>query len=178
MEPFRFEGPRLFPDLRPGDRGDLYFAGVFAFVLLGIANRDVHGDAVVPIHRSGLSRADGSGRPGEIDVRTPERIVEHRQLCPAHCWRIRFRVHIRPFGFGNDFFPGGFVCLLYRPIGIQEAPFRIQPYVRKAPRQGRESRGGRQAAGEASGHLSGGPHLFSMEFRARGSNTAAILSDQ
>ena len=87
---------------------------------------------------------------------------------PLHCWRIRFRVHLRPFGSEIDFLPGGWICLLYRPIGILEAPFRIQPYLRQAAGQGRESRGGRQAAGEASGHLSGGSHLLFCGISRRG----------
>ena len=67
---------------------------------------------------------------------------------------------------------------LHRPVGILEAAFRIQPCLRQAAGQGHESRGGRQAAGETSGHLSGGSHLLSVEFRAWVEHSAAILSDQ
>ena len=77
-----------------------------------------------------------------------------------------------------SFLAGGRIHLRDRPVGILEAAFGIQPGLRQAAGQGHEFRGGRQAVGEALGHLSGGSDHVSLEFRARIKHAVAVLPDR
>jgi len=104
--------------------------------------------------------------------------VERGQLHPGRCGSVRFRVHLRPSGPARRLLPGGGGHCADCRAGTLEAHVRLRPSLRKTTSQGRGFRGKRQAAGEASGRLSSGPDLLSVELCTRGRHAAAVLSDQ
>ena len=96
LEPLRIAGPRLLSDLWRGDHRHLYSDGVFAVSYRTLYVGMFLAMLLFPIRGGGVSGADGPGRPGETDVRTPGVLWQCRQYGPARCRRIGFRVHLRP----------------------------------------------------------------------------------
>ncbi len=105
--PFGLRDRGFFLIFAPATAMAFIWMAIFAPLLPGTADRDVAGDAVVPIHRGGLSRADGPGGPGKADVRAPERAVEYRQLRPVIAGAFAsgyISEHLPP---KRDLLPGG-----------------------------------------------------------------------
>ena len=130
------------------DRGFfLIFAPITAIAFMGMALSRLSyqglligmltGDAVVPVHRRGLSGIDRLDRPGEAHVRPPEHAVEYGQLRPGPHWSIRLRIHLRTSAAEGDFFLVAALAFLIALLGLWKPSFGLRDTYDKPQARGR-----------------------------------------